>query len=267
MKNILKWNLLTGLLFSTQVWSHEVWVDAEHIHSGEVLQAAIGYGHFPKLEKIASDRLGIFAPMQLVGKNGRQILKQKGENYQYVSELPLQEGSYLVLGTYKPTFWSENNSGWRQQSLKQMPDAKYCEQSAMYAKHVLNVGHGRTDNDVLTRAVGQLLEIVPLINPQTVQVGEPLPVKVLFKGEPLSNVTLVATFKGFTERDLNDHNHTLEPQAFSHQTNSQGIVDIIPLREGYWKAKVIHKAEYVPQSECNKLATYATLTFHIGSEH
>ena len=172
--------LLIGLACSQGIAAHEVWVDAQHTHAGERLQAAIGYGHFPKQEKIAADRLHIFAPMQLQGKTGTQILKQQGENYQYTSVNGLKEGSYLVLATYRPTFWSENASGWKQQSLKQMPDAKYCEQSAMYGKHVLNVGHGVTDNEVITRPVGQMLEIVPLKNPQTIQVGERLPVKILF---------------------------------------------------------------------------------------
>ena len=259
--------LLTTLVCSQCIGAHEVWVDAKHTHAGERLQAAIGYGHFPKQEKIAADRLHIFAPMQLMGKSGLQNLKQQGENYQYVSQTGLPEGSYVVLATYQPTFWSENAAGWKQQSLQQMPDAKYCEQSAMYGKHVLNVGHGVTDNEVITRPVGQMLEIVPLKNPQSIQVGERLPVKVLFKGEPVSGVNVVATFAGFTERPEHDHSHALEAQAFSHQTNAQGVVDIIPLREGYWKAKVIHKTNHPDQEKCQKLAAYSTLTFHIGSEH
>ena len=259
--------LLTGLACSQGIAAHEVWVDAQHTHAGERLQAAIGYGHFPKQEKIAADRLHIFAPMQLQGKTGTQILKQQGENYQYTSVNGLKEGSYLVLATYRPTFWSENASGWKQQSLKQMPDAKYCEQSAMYGKHVLNVGHGVTDNDVIMRPVGQMLEMVPLKNPQDIQVGERLPVKILFKGEPVSGVNVVATFAGFTERPEHDHSHALEAQAFSHQTNARGELDIIPLREGYWKAKVSYKTDYPEQTECQKLALYSTLTFHIGSEH
>ena len=259
--------LLTGLACSQGIAAHEVWVDAQHTHAGERLQAAIGYGHFPKQEKIAADRLHIFAPMQLQGKTGTQILKQQGENYQYTSVNGLKEGSYLVLATYRPTFWSENASGWKQQSLKQMPDAKYCEQSAMYGKHVLNVGHGVTDNEVITRPVGQMLEIVPLKNPQDIQVGERFPIKILFKGEPVSGVNVVATFAGFTERPEHDHSHALEAQAFSHQTNARGELDIIPLREGYWKAKVSYKTDYPKQTECQKLALYSTLTFHIGSEH
>ena len=259
--------LLIGLACSQGIAAHEVWVDAQHTHAGERLQAAIGYGHFPKQEKIAADRLHIFAPMQLQGKTGTQILKQQGENYQYTSVNGLKEGSYLVLATYRPTFWSENASGWKQQSLKQMPDAKYCEQSAMYGKHVLNVGHGVTDNEVITRPVGQMLEIVPLKNPQDIQVGERFPIKILFKGEPVSGVNVVATFAGFTERPEHDHSHALEAQAFSHQTNARGELDIIPLREGYWKAKVSYKTDYPKQTECQKLALYSTLTFHIGSEH
>ena len=259
--------LLIGLACSQGIAAHEVWVDAQHTHAGERLQAAIGYGHFPKQEKIATDRLHIFAPMQLQGKTGTQTLKQQGENYQYTSVNGLKEGSYLVLATYRPTFWSENASGWKQQSLKQMPDAKYCEQSAMYGKHVLNVGHGVTDNEVITRPVGQMLEIVPLKNPQDIQVGERFPIKILFKGEPVSGVNVVATFAGFTERPEHDHSHALEAQAFSHQTNARGELDIIPLREGYWKAKVSYKTDYPEQMECQKLALYSTLTFHIGSEH
>ena len=259
--------LLTGWACSQGIAAHEVWVDAQHTHAGERLQAAIGDGHFPKQEKIATDRLHIFAPMQLQGKTGTQTLKQQGENYQYTSVNGLKEGSYLVLATYRPTFWSENASGWKQQSLKQMPDAKYCEQSAMYGKHVLNVGHGVTDNEVITRPVGQMLEIVPLKNPQDIQVGERFPVKILFKGEPVSGVNVVATFAGFTERPEHDHSHALEAQAFSHQTNARGELDIIPLREGYWKAKVSYKTDYPKQTECQKLALYSTLTFHIGSEH
>lgn len=256
-----------GLMSIQAASAHEMWAAAEHMHSGEILQAAIGYGHFPKQEPIAAERIAIFKTMELVGQNGKQTLKQHGENYQYVSQKPLQEGSYLVLATYQPTFWSENKQGWKQQSLLQMKEAHYCEQSAMYGKAVLNVGHGVTNNDVISRPVGQMLEIVPLVNPAKVHVGEKMPVQVLFKGEPLAGATLVATFDGFSPREPQDKSHALGAQAFSDQTNAQGITHIIPLREGDWKAKVVHKTDYSNQSECQKLAAYATLTFAIGSAH
>lgn len=256
-----------GLGFVQVASAHEMWAAAKHAHGGETLQAAIGYGHFPKQEPIVAERLAIFKAMQLVGRKGKQTLQQQGENYQYVSQTPLKEGSYLVLAMYQPTFWSENQQGWKQQSLLQMQDAHYCEQSAMYGKAVLNVGHGVTDNEVIGRPVGQMLELVPLVNPAKVHVGENMPVQVLFKGEPLAGATLVATFDGFSLREADDKSHALGAQAFSDQTDAKGIVHIIPLREGDWKAKVVHKTDYSNQSECQKLAVYATLTFEIGSAH
>ncbi|AUZ04481.1 MULTISPECIES: DUF4198 domain-containing protein [Vitreoscilla] len=266
MKKTAVWVVL-GLVAAQAASAHEMWAAAKHTHGGEMLQAAIGYGHFPKQEPIVAERLAIFKAMELVGREGKQTLKQQGKNYQYVSKKPLKEGSYLLLATYQPTFWSENQQGWKQQSLLQMRDAHYCEQSAMYGKAVLNIGHGVTDNAVISRPVGQMLEIVPLLNPAKVHVGEKMPVQVLFKGEPLAGATLVATFDGFSPRDSNDKSHALGAQAFSDQTDAQGITHIIPLREGHWKAKVVHKADYANLSECQKLAAYATLTFEIGSAH
>ena len=37
-------------------------------------------------------------------------MTQKGENYAYESKKALKKGSYLVLGDYKPTFWSNCSS-------------------------------------------------------------------------------------------------------------------------------------------------------------
>ncbi|WP_032827294.1 DUF4198 domain-containing protein, partial [Kingella kingae] len=74
--------------------------------------------------------------------------------------------------------------------------SSYCEQTRMYGKHIANVGHESASTAIISRPLGHLLEIVPLDNPANVHVGEPFKVKVLYKGEPLPNVTLTATFDG-----------------------------------------------------------------------
>ncbi|MDO4997665.1 MAG: DUF4198 domain-containing protein, partial [Neisseria sp.] len=119
---------------------------------------------------------------------------------------------------------------------------------------------------VITRPLGHLLEIVPLDNPANIRVGEPFKVKVLYRGEPLPNVTLTATFEGF---DLRDHSktHKVEAQAFSDTTAADGTVDIIPLRQGFWKANVEYKTDFADQKRCQKESTYSTLTFEIGHTH
>lgn len=260
--------LTLALLCANAAQAHRVWVQTGHMHGGEVLKANLGYGEFPAFEPIAEDRLHIFKkPMQLVGKDGKKDLVQKGEfNYQYESAEPLKDGTYLVLAEYQPTFWSKNKSGWKQADMKAMPDAEYCEQSRMYGKNILNVGHESAETEVITRPVGQLLEIVPLDNPANIQVSEAFPVKVLYKGEPLAGVTLTATFEGF---DVSDRSktHKVEAQAFSDKTADDGTVNIIPLRQGFWKASVEYKADFADQKQCQKESTYTTMTFDIGQHH
>ncbi len=247
--------------------AHEIWAETAHTHGGDILKAELGYGDFPELTPIPAERRHIFSqPMQLVTEKGTENLLQKGRhNYQYQSRQPVREGSYLVLGTYRPTFWSKNSNGWQQVSLRDMPDAEYCEQTRMYAKNIVNVGHESATKSVITRPVGHGLEIVPLDNPANIRVGEAFPVKVLFNGEPLPDATLTATFDGFSEADPKVHK--VEAQAFSDTTLADGSTKIIPLRHGFWKARVVHKTDFPDAQSCQKLASYATLTFQIGHSH
>lgn len=248
--------------------AHRVWVSADHTHGGEILKAELGYGEFPHLEPIAKERLDIFSkPMQLITAQGRQNMVQKGQhNHQYQSARPVPEGSYLVAAEYQPTFWSKNAAGWKRTDMRVMTDATYCEQTRMYGKSIVNVGHDSADTQVITRPLGHMLEIVPLDNPANVHVGARFKVKVLFKGEPLPNATLTATFDGFDQRD-HSKTHKVEAQAFSDATDDKGEVEIIPLRQGFWKASVEHKADYPDPKVCQKLANYSTLTFQIGHNH
>lgn len=265
MKKIILVSLLLAAINTAS--AHRVWVSADHTHGGEILKAELGYGEFPDFEPIAKERLDIFKPLQLITEKGSENLLQKGlYNYQFQSAKPVTEGSYLVVAEYKPTFWSKNANGWKRENITQMPDATYCEQTRMYGKHIVNVGHDSASKTVISKPVGHMLEIVPLDNPANVHVGERFKVKVLFNGEPLPNVVLTATFDGFDTSDRSK-SHKVEAQAFSDVTADDGTVDIIPLRQGFWKANVEHKTDFADAKICQKLANYSTLTFQIGHNH
>ncbi|MDO4998177.1 MAG: DUF4198 domain-containing protein, partial [Neisseria sp.] len=162
----MKSAILAALLMTfaaSSAQAHRVWVKTEHTHGGEILKANLGYGEFPEFSPIAADRLSIFKPLQLITAQGKQNLVQKGEqNYQYQSAKAVADGSYLVAAEYQPTFWSKNAAGWKRVDLSEMPDATYCEQSRMYGKNIVNVGHESAETAVITRPLGHLLEIVPL---------------------------------------------------------------------------------------------------------
>lgn len=266
MKKTLFAALLCSISLSAQ--AHRVWLSSDHTHGGEILKAELGYGEFPDFEPIPAERAHFFKNgVQLITENGKQNLLQKGfYNYQFQSSAPVKDGSYLLIAEYLPTFWSKNSNGWKQQSLREMPDAHYCEQTQMFGKNIVNVGHESASKTIISRPVGQLLEIVPLDNPANIHVGERFKVKVLFKGEPLPNATLTATFDGFDTSDRSK-THKTEAQAFSDKTAGDGTVDIIPLRQGFWKASVEHSTPYPDAAVCQKTAAYTTLTFQIGHSH
>lgn len=258
---------LTALLTAPVAGAHELWVQTGHTHGGEVLEAEIGYGHNFHPVTIPAERVHFFREgMSLVTDEGTQKLVQdKEKNYLYRTAAPVKEGSYLVTATYQPTFWSKNAAGeWAQKNLQGMPDAVYCEQTQMFGKNVLNVGHDSFGKGLVARPLGHTLEIVPLDNPSAHRVGEAIPMQILFGGEPLADATVTATFEGF-DTSYKEVGHAAEAQAFSKQTDAQGKVDILPLRQGLWKVKVIHKTDYPNAKECQKLAAYATLTFELGA--
>lgn len=266
MKKVLLASLLCSMAISAQ--AHRVWVQTDHIHEDEILKADLGYGEFPHLEAIPAKRLHFFERgMWLFGADGKQKLKQTGEhNYHFETGKSVKEGSYIVAADYKPTFWSKNAEGWKQADMKDTPNATYCELTAMYGKNIVNVGHESAGKEVISKPIGHELEIVPMDNPANINVSDLFKVKVLYRGEPLANVTLTATFDGFDPAD-NTKTHKVEAQAFSDTTADDGTVNIIPLRQGFWKAQVTYEVPFKDLSQCQVAKHYATLTFNIGKSY
>lgn len=245
------------LIAATGAFAHEMWVNADEPKDG-VLNAVLGYGHtFPEPEAIAEDRLHIFKPLTLVAPSGSVEMEQKGEHpYDYQAKTDLKKGTVLVLGEYRPTFWSNGEGGWKQTDRKTRPDATYVEEAIMYGKTILNIG-GAMDEDLIAKPVGQRLEIVPQTNPAKLKAGEKFRVQVLVDGEPLKIAQVFATFGGFSHDPENT-------KAFVGKTDLRGMIDIIPLKHGYWYAKVTHKMPHADKTVADEIVMASTLSFHIG---
>lgn len=235
--------------------AHELWVNAYAPKDG-VLKAEIGYGDlFSKMEPIAKDRVQIFEPLRLVTPEGSFEMTQKGENYAYELAKNLKKGSVLVLAAYRPTFWSRGSDNSAAQSnRKQRPDAVYVEEAIMYSKTVVDIDGG-SDVEFITKPVGQRLEIVPQADPSTVRPGGKLPVQLLMDGEPLKRAEVLASFNGFSEK--------YTTKAFRDRTDQNGMVDIIPLKTGYWYVSVKNTVPYEDKTLCDEVVLNSTLTFHI----
>lgn len=263
MKELPYVALVALSLLTTNVQAHALWVNAVPAEPNKSQIIEMGYGdEFPSAENIALDRAHIFLPMQVIGEGGAKKLIAGEKNYQYFTEKPLEKGSYLVLATYQPTYWSQNVNGWKQESKTEMPDASYCQLASMYAKTILTVGDAG-DLSLIRQPQGQKLEIVPMADPATVKVGQPFPVRVLYDGKAASNVTVTATFAGFGDKHTNhghEHSHAL---AFSNKTDDRGRINIYPLKAGYWVAAVDYKTPFADKTKCDEIGIKSTLTFTI----
>lgn len=263
----MKKTLLATLLFSASALAHDVWVSSPfHLQENERLSAELGYGDFPVKEKIAESRLDIFPPLEIVDREGNKtVLQQQGENYQYQSS-EMKKGTYWATATYRPTFWSKNADGkWARKNLQEMDDAVYCEQSQMFAKSLVIVG-GEEDKNLMRYPIGQDLEIVPLVDLHQAKAGESFALQIFYEGEPLAGAQVVATSDTFIAKDVQASLDHREPQAFSGKTDEKGRVNFIPLIEGLWKVKVIHKTDFNDPKICQQKASYATLIIPVGNE-
>ena len=227
--------LLALAAFSSHSLAHEFWLFGS---SKEVTSVDIGYADdFPTVEKIPDNRIALFEAPYVLNKNGEKLsLKQSGENYHY-ERAKLEDGSYLIAGEYKPTFWTKAGDGtWHMGKTKEdIKDAKYCKKASMSAKGVIN--KNAKDSSV-TKPSNQRLEIVPLDNPANFKVGVPFKVQILFEGKPLEN-------------------------AFHGETEPDGTIEVLALKPGKWLLQTVHKMPFADSKICDDETIAATLAFEL----
>ncbi len=81
------------------------WVDGENDEKTGKFVAKMGYSDdFPNYEPIIQERVHLFAPVTLIGKNWqKKELAQSGENYRYEGE-KLDKGTYILLARQNPMY-------------------------------------------------------------------------------------------------------------------------------------------------------------------
>jgi hypothetical protein len=123
------------------------------------------------------------------------------------------------------------------------------EQYSKYVKAYLEVE--RASSATYDAPLGLEIEIIPLENPYSIAPGGILPVQVLFRGEPLSQLTLHAGFDGQSEESI----HVL--------TDQEGKSQIPISKPGRWYIRGIHLFQ-VDQADHSYESYWATLTFQVN---
>lgn len=229
--------------------AHDFWLAGQN---DDKLRVQIGFGDgFATCEPIDKERENNFEIPIVTDKNGKKIeLKRTSENYKFEGEKQPSD-VYVITGQYKPTFWTEDKSGkWHMGGTKDtVKDAKFCRRATMLAKGVINTQAG----DLITKPVGERLEIVPLENPANFKANKPFKIKVLFEGKPLAEAAVEGAPDGFLE----------DMSAFYGMTDDKGEIEVLALKPGPWILKARNKLAFSDPKKCDEETIIASFAFEV----
>jgi len=151
--------------------------------------------------------------------------------------VPSAEGGHLVAMTRKLS--KTTLPGWKftsylsHEKFDHVSEARSAagttwdegrEQYTRYLKTLVQVGDTR--DEVYATVLDQKLEIVPLNDPSFLAAGDPLVIRVLFKGEPIEGIRAVARSKTKDEVDA--------------ITDVHGVARLVLPTTGVWNARAVY---------------------------
>ncbi len=248
-KTLLGLLLALGLcLHAGAAGAHDLWLSCPQAKAGQKLVIEMGYGHkFPQSEPLDPK---LVDELYVIGPQGK-ISTSPLAGMKYQSARPLAQGSYLVVGSSKPQWYSLSPDGWVNKPKNQVPEAIRCVRAVKYAKTLVNLG-GKPGQ--VSKPVGQPLEIVPLADPAALKAGDELPVQVLLNGKPLAKAEVMATFAGFSREGA---------MAFYAKTDDKGLVKVKLWHPGRWLVRTGHKTPFKDPARCDTFSQGAALTFEL----
>lgn len=118
------------------------------------------------------------------------------------------------------------------------------------AKALIHVGEGGPT--VWDRRLGHTIELVPLNDPERLQPGDTLRVRLLFRGDPVRDAVVAAGYDGH------------EGHATRSRTDAEGIARLAIANSGRWYVRTIHMTERPEEPEFDWESYWATLTFEVA---
>jgi uncharacterized GH25 family protein len=136
----------------------------------------------------------------------------------------------------------------RIRELRRQGDGPVKEIYSRCAKSLLAVGEGSGPGH--DKVLGLELELIPERNPYALKLGEPLPVRLLYRGEPLDGALVVA-LPGES------------PEARVSARSEGGRVSLRLDRPGLWLIKAVHMVPAPEGSGAEWESLWASLTFEL----
>ncbi len=127
------------------------------------------------------------------------------------------------------------------------------ERYSRYIKTLVNAGEG--NDEAVSAVLGQTIELIPLDNPYKKKKGDSVSFRLLFKGRPLANALVAATYDGYSR--------TAHKYAFSARTSVEGIVTIPLSHTGVWLVRTVHMLPIRGEKDFDWESWWASVTFDV----
>jgi ketosteroid isomerase-like protein len=181
---------------------------------------------------------------------------------------PASAGQRIVAVTLHPRAVRESAEGFRRylvlegapEALERyeregiLPTDSITRRYAKYAKTLVEVGN--RGPRAFSRVAGHPAEFVPLIDPSVLSAGDTLPVRLLYRGQPLSGVHVHAG-------SVRSASSTDEERVVTLTTDSEGTARVPIDRSGLWNVRALHVVPSDPGSGADWDTHWVTVVFGV----
>lgn len=271
MRGLVPVVVVLALCPSAAAWAHDLWIlpGKYHLAPGESTRVFINDGDvFPEsLTLLGRQRL---TEVEIRGPEGTKTvteLRVDGKSLTFEIE-PETPGIYVVaLGThprrvrmkaedFRDYLTEEKLDGISKlREENEETDEAAVERYSKWAKAVIDVG----DVDVelekdgsFELPLGEPFEIVPLRHPNLVEPGGELPIRVLFRGEPVPGVNVIGARASGQDREI------------VTRTDERGEATVTVSAPGRWYVRALHMIRLENDPEMRWESFWCTLSFEVA---
>jgi uncharacterized GH25 family protein len=134
-------------------------------------------------------------------------------------------------------------------------DTAAVEQFTKFAKALVQVGN--VDSSNYATELGHEVEIVPITNPYTLEVGDSFRARVLRDGSPIAGMRVYATHEGYLPQD----EEGIYDEAVKVRSDADGIIEFEISDPGKWYVRFIDL-----QRESDAEYWYSGLLVSLGAD-
>jgi hypothetical protein len=153
------------------------------------------------------------------------------------------------FNTYLSHEGLDDVTAWREKHQESATPSR--ERYSKYAKALLSTGG---DNAFQTHETGLTFEIVPEASPNTVKGGQPLPIRVLFRGKPAAGQQIEVSWAGAG---------VARQMSIAGRTDKNGRLDVPLGRPGKWRLHTVLMERCADQKAAEWESYWASLTFEM----